>query len=157
METELRKKNHKENNKLIILAIVVSLIVGLALYGITVVTNKGYVEMNYTQLKQKMENKETFVLFIGTESCSACNMYKEILNNKFAKEYRTVTIFYIDVSKLTDAESASFNATFDYSVTPTTLVITEGRVSNIDKIEGSNNYDNLIELLKRKGIIKGEK
>lgn len=134
----------------------VLLIIIFAWVAISNNNKQGYTEISYSELQNKVANKENFVLFIGRNTCSACSMYKEILNSKFAKEHKDVTIYYIDMDKLADGESATFNSTYDYSVTPTTVVLTNGKVqSNLDKVTGSDCYDALIKLLIKKGFIKG--
>lgn len=118
---------------------------------------KGYVEITYSELQVKVNNKENLVLFVGRESCSACSTFKEILNERIPKEHKNLTIYYIDLAKLTDEELIKFNSTYDYSATPTTFIITSGKPSNLEKYEGYDSYDKLIKKLIEKGFIKGDK
>lgn len=153
-------KKKLNNKKTIIKTIGILAVLVLAVIFIAKVAKDnnrlGYTEISYSQLTEKVNNKDDFVLFIGRETCSACSMYKKILNSRFKTEYKNVTIYYIDLDKLSDEESATFNSTYDYSVTPTTVVLTDGKVqSTIDKVTGADCYDDLIGLLTRKGIIKG--
>lgn len=121
--------------------------------GCTNTKKIGYTEISYSELQDKVSNKDTFTLFIGRETCSACSTFKQILNDKFTKQYPNATIYYIDLDKLTDEEKATFNSTYDYSATPTIAVITEGKFSNTDKVTGSDKYDDVINLMKKKGLI----
>lgn len=114
----------------------------------------GYTEISYSELQDKVANKETFALFIGRASCSACTTFKQILKDKFTKEYPTATIYYIDLDKLSDEEKTTFNSTYDYSATPTIAIIVNGKFSNTNKVTGSDKYDDMISKMKEKGIIE---
>lgn len=38
-------------------------------------SKKTYTEISYDEFKQKIDNKESFILFIGAESCAHCATY----------------------------------------------------------------------------------
>ena len=117
---------------------------------------KGYEEISYKDLKSKVENSETVVLFIGRETCSACSVFKGVLNDKYAKEYsKEATIYYIDLDKLSDDEKIEFNSTYYFSATPTVTILENGKFSNQNSVTGSDQYDEMIKKMKEKGILKG--
>lgn len=133
----------------IVMAFMIMLITGCG--------NKGYKEISYNKLKEMVNNKETFALFIGKESCSSCTTFKGVLNNLYAKEYaKEATIYYIDTDKLSDDEFREFNATYSYSGTPTVTIIVEGKFTPINSVTGSNGYNDMVDLMKSKGLLKGE-
>lgn len=116
---------------------------------------KGYIEISYSELSKKTVNKDTFILFIGRASCSACSIYKEVLN-QHANDHKNIDIYYIDLDKLSIEEQAKFDATYDYSVTPTSFIIIDGSISSLyDKFTGYTIYDDLMDRLKERGIIGG--
>ena len=115
-------------------------------------TKAGYSEVSYSELNKKMENKDSFPLFIGATSCTHCNTYKEILK-EFSKKY-DVEIFYIDIDGITKDEFNQLVIDFNFQKsTPTTMIITNGeKPSTFDMFEGAS-YDKLISLLKKHGYI----
>ena len=117
---------------------------------------KGYEEITYSDLKDRVANEETIVLFIGREGCSACSVFKGVLNDKYAKEYaKEATIYYIDLDKLSNDEKIEFGATYNFSVTPTITILVDGKFSNSNSVTGSDCYDEMIKKMKDKGILKG--
>lgn len=116
---------------------------------------KGYEEITYSDLKDRVANEETVVLFIGRETCSACSVFKGVLNDKYAKEYSSeATIYYIDLDKLSDEEKIEFGSTYNFSATPTVTILVDGKFSNSNSVTGSDSYNSMIKLMKDKGILK---
>ena len=116
---------------------------------------KGYTEITYKELEKKVEDKDTFALFIGRTSCSACDVFKTILNDTYAKDYaKESTIYYIDLDDLTDEEDTLFHSKYSYSGTPTVTIITEGKFSPNDSVSGSDKYNDMIDKMRSKGLIK---
>ena len=119
--------------------------------------SSGYTEISYKELQNKVANEETIVLFIGRETCSACTVFKGILKKQYKGSYaKQATIYYIDLDKLSNEETVEFNSTYYFSATPTVAILTNGKFSNIDTVTGSNKYSELIEMMKRKGILNGD-
>lgn len=135
--------------KILLLLLVVS---SLALIGCT---KKGYINISYKELENKLSNQDTFILFIGRETCSACSVFKEVLN-EHAKDHKEIEFYYIDLDSLSDEENIKLDSKFDYSGTPTSFIIEKGQIpSSYDKYTGYNSYNDIINKLKEKGIIKG--
>ena len=117
---------------------------------------KGYTEISYSELNKKIANNETFALFIGKTSCTACDTFKEVLNDAYAKDYaEEATIYYIDTDELSDDEFAEFRTKYYYSGTPTVTIIVEGKFSSINSVTGSDKYNDMINMMKDKGLLKG--
>ena len=66
-----------------------------------------------------IKNEESFVLFIGSTSCTHCDAFKVTIN-KVVENY-DVDIKYIDISKLNNNELSSLQSKFPFSGTPTTI------------------------------------
>ena len=117
---------------------------------------KGYVEISYDKLNEKVNNKETFALFIGKTSCSSCDVFKKVLNDAYAKEYsKEATIYYIDTDALTDSEFAEFKSKYYYEGTPTVTIIVDGKFTSNNSVTGSDKYNDMINMMKDKGLLKG--
>lgn len=113
---------------------------------------RGYTELSVDELFEKIDNKETFVIVLGQETCSACSKYKETMQEVITKE--KVEIFYLDLSKLDQEEYAKVYSKFVVVSTPTTAFIIDGvEESTYNRIVGTENYDNIVAKLKAYGFI----
>ena len=100
-----------------------------------------------------IENKEDFILCMGSGTCSACGAY-EITFNDIIKEYN-VDVKYIDISKLSDEEEGSLTSKFPISGTPTTVFITDGEEEDThNRIDGNARNSKIVEKFKENGYIK---
>lgn len=114
---------------------------------------KTYNEVEYKTLMNMFEEKQSFVLFIGSTDCHHCDLYKETLNEVISK-YQ-VKINYVDISKLSVEENAKLKVYVNYNGTPTTAFIENGvETSMYDRIDGNKPMTKVIEKLKKKGYIK---
>lgn len=112
-----------------------------------------YQEVDYDKLIQMFEQKESFILFIGSTECSHCDLYKLTLDDVI-KKYQ-VKITYVDVSKLEKEEVSKLKSIVNYTGTPTTAFIENGvETSMYDRIDGNKTIDKVVEKLKKKGYIK---
>lgn len=110
-------------------------------------------EITLDELKSKIENKETFPLFVGNEGCSHCVSYKPILES-VAKDYN-ITIYHLDNSKLKDKEYNEFKRIINISGTPTIAFIEDGEEeTTLNRIVGEATYDATVKRFKSNGYIK---
>lgn len=113
---------------------------------------KTYTEINYSELQSKLDNKDTFVLVVGSSTCSACANYKTTME-KVIKD-KQVEIFYIDMKLLSEEDYAKLYSKFVVVSTPTTIFIKDGiETSTYDRIVGSANYSDVVNNLKKQGYI----
>jgi predicted bacteriocin transport accessory protein len=117
---------------------------------------KTYKRINYTELNKLINSGERFILFIGSDSCSHCTIFKGTVD-EVVEDYGVI-VNYIDVSKLTSEEYAFLNAHLSFSGTPTTVLIDSGKESVekrvLTKIRGSKSYDEFTNILKTYKFIK---
>lgn len=114
---------------------------------------KTYEEINYDTLINMVEEKQSFVLFIGSTECTHCDSYKSTLE-EVIKKYQ-VRIYYVDISKLSKEENSKLKAIANFTGTPTTVFIENGmETSMYDRIDGNRPMDKVVEKLKKKGYIK---
>ena len=105
----------KNNNKIII--IIISLICLLAIGGMIYASvvlnkkeedlNKYLVELNYKELKTKLDKKESFILVITRTDCSHCAVYKPKL--KEVLKDNNIIAYEIATDKLSAKDKAKFN------------------------------------------------
>lgn len=133
-----------------ILMVITLLLFGISLTGCKKYTT--YTELTYTELQEKMDNKETFVVVLGSSTCSACALYKTTME-KVIKDYQ-VEIFYLDIAKLSGDDDSKFESKFVISGTPTTVFIEEGvEKSTYNRINGAASYTAVVKNLKKHGYI----
>jgi len=116
---------------------------------------KTYEEISFGELKQKIENKEDFILFIGSETCSACSAYKITLN-KIIENYG-LDVKYIDLDKIGEEDYSYVRKLAYFTGTPATVFIKDGKEDKEkERITGNVKYSKAIKILTENGYIKGE-
>ena len=110
-------------------------------------------EINLDEFKKKIENKESFAIYIGNEGCSHCISYKPVLE-KVLNKY-DIDIYHIDNSKLSSSEYAEFRKYINISGNPTVCFITNGEEeTTLNRISGEVSLETTIERFKSNGYIK---
>lgn len=143
----------KKKKVIIIIAsflVVIGVIVCLFIHSY----DSNLIEVNYNELKEKIDNKEDFVLCISRTTCTHCQDYKPKLK-KVGYKYN-IDIYYIDVDLLNDDELKMFKNTvsFDGS-TPITIFFKNGEEkTTATRIEGDVSEEKLINKLKTNGFIE---
>jgi len=118
-------------------------------------------EITFSDYTQMVENKESFILFIGSRTCSHCAEFKITLDEVI--ENYNVDFKYIDIASFTSEEKTSFSNSINFDGTPTTVFIEAGvdnsctlfSCDDTKRIEGALSYQKTIEILKNNGYIKG--
>ncbi len=109
--------------------------------------SKGYTELTYAGLEEKLNNGDSFVLVIGSETCSACQDYKPVMKRVVVEE--EIDMYYMEIQSLTEEESQLLYSKYVYTATPTTIFIVDGKEeSTYNRIVGLPAYDNLVAKLK---------
>jgi predicted bacteriocin transport accessory protein len=116
---------------------------------------KNYLEeLNYEELKNKIGNKENFILYIGNKSCSHCKKFEPKFK-KIISEYKII-VYKIDTATLTNDQYQELIVSNVGSVgTPTVTFFVEGEdQGSYHRINGEVSEDKVIEKLKDDGYIK---
>lgn len=112
-----------------------------------------YHEVSYDELTKMIEKKESFVLVIGSETCSACESYKPTME-KIITTYN-VKVHYINIYPLTQEQKAGLLQYAYYTNTPTTVYFEKGvATENYNRLVGAVDYDTILASLKKNGYIK---
>ncbi|MBP3766609.1 MAG: thioredoxin family protein [Bacilli bacterium] len=125
------------------------------------VTNKDYLEkgsktyqnIDYKEYTKKINNKETFLLFVWQEGCSHCEAFEPVLNNVISN--LNIKVYGLDLKSLSEEEYSVFkNKTF-VTGTPSTLLIKDGKYLGSDyKLVGDKSEDELLNFLNSIEVIK---
>lgn len=121
----------------------------ISIFLITGCGSKNYlVEISYDEYQELLNNKETFVLEVMKQDCSACKGFRPKLK-KVAKEYK-VEIRYLDYSKLTVEQQE----TIEVSSTPTLIFYQNGEEETTSaRLVGNQAEKKIIEKLKASSFI----
>lgn len=125
----------------------------LLLVGILSLTTIGctrsrLTEISYNDYKKLLEDKETFVLEVMKNDCTACKGIKPKL--KKISDHYNIEIRYIDLSKLTDEQIDSLGV----AATPTIIFYTKGEEETTTaRVEGNVSEKKIIEKFKASNFI----
>ena len=115
-------------------------------------SNPKYTEISVTQFQEKLDAKESFILVIGSDTCSACKSYEPTMQ-KVMKD-TNLEIFYINLHVLSDEDYSKIYSSYVVTSTPTTLFFKDGvETSTYDRIVGAVDYDEVIKKLEKLGYI----
>lgn len=117
-------------------------------------SNPKYTEISVTQFQEKLDAKESFILVIGSDTCSACKSYEPTMQ-KVMKD-TNLEIFYINLHVLSDEDYSKIYSSYVVTSTPTTFFFKDGvETSTYDRIVGAVDYDEVIKKLEKLGYIGG--
>lgn len=134
--------------KILLMATLLLCVIGLT--GCSKYTT--YTELSFDELQNKLNNKDSFVLVIGSNTCSACAMYKETMEEVIKD--KQVEIFYLDNDKLNEEQYLKIKSKYIIEGTPTTVFIKDGQQTmTYGRINGSASYSEVIKMLKKYGFI----
>lgn len=141
----------KLNKKFIYLLIVI-VIVGI-IFFVTVVNGKkgNMITLNYQQYIEKIENKDSFILYIGQTGCSYCEKFEPKLRR--VMNQHELEIYYIDLAKLSETEYTIIQTKTFVKGTPTTIYIKEG-ITQADKIVGDKSETQITSFLENYHLIE---
>ena len=146
----------KNENKInLVIVLVVVLIIGTILF--IVLANNSKTEfvklIDINQFKEKIDNKDRFILVITQEGCTHCKSYIPTIT-KIGREHN-ITFYEMDEKKWSDEDTKYFKslANFDGS-TPTTFFFENGEEkSTMNRLSGNVPEYRVIEKLKAVGYI----
>ena len=111
-------------------------------------------EISYDELATKIQNKDSFVLYVGSSNCSHCADFKPILEKVINKN--KLEVYYINMANLSQAKYNAVLKKVDGQGTPTTVYIKNGKTESSPRIEGARNEEETIEFFEDLGLVKGE-
>lgn len=113
-------------------------------------------EISISELYQKVESKETFILELSQDGCSHCAAFNPTFT-KVLEDYK-ITAYYLNISKITEDEYYKFLSDFNNNEslgTPTVMFFTDGHEkTSMNRIIGSASEKELIRKLKQNDYIE---
>lgn len=146
----MKKKNYLIISGIILIVIIIGVIIW---YGISA-GSKNFIKLNYSDVLEKVNNKEDFVLCVSASECTHCKSYKPKLR-KISKDY-DIKIYYTDIDKFDDKDYDEFKEKFSFDGgTPTTIFFKDGEEkTTATRIEGDISMEKTIDKLKKNGFIE---
>lgn len=113
-----------------------------------------FISLNYNEIINKVNNKDSFVLCVSASDCIHCQDYKPKLKS-IANKYN-IEIFYTDVDTFSEENYERFKTEFSFDgSTPTTIFFNDGEEkTTATRIEGDVSTEKIINKLKKNGFIK---
>ena len=109
-------------------------------------------EITYSEYKNKINNKESFIIYFKQNGCSHCASFTPVFE-KVLNDYK-VTAYFINFSNLSDEDNKSLSNDITISGTPTVVFIKDGKeLSGLYRIEGEKERDIIINKLIKTGYI----
>lgn len=133
--------------------ILLSITLVLSVFLLTACSSGSVSEIKYSSFQKKLANKESFILEVIQDGCSYCSEFAPKFD-KVLTDYN-IKAYSLNLTGLADAERKEFNNNFQISGTPCVLFFADGEESSIlNRINGNQNKDKIIEKLKTNGYIK---
>lgn len=152
----------KETKQKLILAAVAIVVIGAIvgfIYGSSILKKQEIdldshlVIVNFKELQEKIDNKESFILLFSQTDCPHCAAFKPIFKEVLAKH--DITAYEIQIDTLTQEEKNQLSTVANVSGTPTTVFIENGvEKSTSTRLKGEATADKIEARLKAVGYIK---
>ena len=108
-------------------------------------------EINYSDLEEMIDNKESFILEIVQTGCSHCQEFSPRF--KVVLKTNDIEAYSLNLYNLTEEESEKFDELTTISGTPTVLFFEDGKETS-NRIYGAVNNEKIEEHLKDGGYIE---
>ena len=142
-----------QSRKRLIILLVCFFVIVIGGFIISSIFDKNYlIEIKYSDVIKKIENKDSFVLLLSQTTCSHCMDYKPKLA-KVAKKYK-LEVYYLETDLLDEKTHDELNSYFSFSGTPTTIFVIDGEEKTVaNRISGDVSEQKIINKLKSNGFI----
>ena len=112
-----------------------------------------YTTISLDEVYEKLDQKDSFILTIGSSNCSHCASFKPKMETEI-KLYK-VQVFYIDISELNEDEYKKFVQRMNFTGTPTTIFFEDGKETAMsNRIEGDKDIETIESKMKKAGYIE---
>lgn len=144
---------NKSKKNAIILGII-CLVILIGAFTLDRLLSKSYLkEIKYSEVMEKVDNKESFILLLSQTTCTHCMDFKPKLKN-IANKYK-ITVYYLETDLLSEEEENKLKEHFSFRGTPQTLFVVDGEEKTAaTRIDGDVSEDKIISKFKSNGYIK---
>jgi len=131
------------------------ILLGLVLSGCS---SAGLTQVKPTEITKKFEANETFVVYLGLSYCSACKIFRSIIESVI-KETKT-TVYYIEYDKESQEDLDVLvnkhliqNVAFPYSF-PIIFIVEDGKILDQFSLAQTDNEEKFKARLLKNGVIE---
>ena len=144
---------NKSKKKAIILGIICFVILIGAFIGDRLLSKSYLQEIKYSEVMEKIDNKESFILLLSQTTCTHCMDFKPKLKN-VANKYK-ITVYYLETDLLSEEEENKLKEHFSFRGTPQTLFVVDGEEKTAaTRIDGDVSEEKIISKFKSNGYIE---
>lgn len=108
--------------------------------------------ITYDTFKEKIKNKESFVVEVIQTGCSHCENFKPVFD-KFTNE-NNIEYFKLNLSNIASSDNQELSSKYDISGTPMVLIFKKGEEQKEFTISGEVSEKTLKTVFKKAGYIK---
>ena len=110
-------------------------------------------EITYKELKEKVNNKDSFILVVTRTDCSHCESFKPKF--KDVLKSNNITAYELPNDKLSEKEAKEFKKDYNVLGTPTTIFLRNGEETTVtNRLIGDVSTSKIKERLKSLNYIK---
>lgn len=143
-------KNIKK--RVIILCIICFIVLVGALVADKILSKPHLIKLEYAEVMEKIENKESFILVVSQTTCPHCSEYKPVIS-KVLKDNDLIA-YYVEFDTFSDDEKKEFNSIINFDSTPVTVFLKNGEETTAaTRIVGAKNEEYILAKLKSNGYI----
>lgn len=114
--------------------------------------SSGFIEVDTQTVNEKLENKDTFILYMGLSYCSACKIFRSVVETSIEKE--GFNVYYLEFDKVPEKDKELLTTTitsyleqnevFPYSF-PILFVLKEGTIIDQFSLQQADTEDKFIK------------
>ena len=131
--------------------VLIMLIIIVGVFTLTV-CNNNLKTIKYSDFKEKINNKETFMLIVSQTGCSHCEEYEPIL--KKVLNDNNIDAYSLNITYMSKSDFKEFKDKYSFEGTPTTMFFNKGEEIFSSRIIRSTTEKKLTNTLKRLKYIK---
>ena len=123
--------------------------------------SSGFIEVDTKTVNDKLENSDTFILYMGLSYCSACKIFRSVVKSSIEKE--NFDVFYLEFDKVPEDDKELLTTTittyleqnevFPYSF-PILFVLKEGSIIDQFSLQQADTEIKFIDRINDSGIFK---
>lgn len=139
----------KYTGLIILILVIISLIVISVVFSES--DDKYLKELNMEKVIEKIDNKDSFILYIKQTDCSHCKEFTPNFISVLSKN--NLKAYTLTLDTLSNEDKTLYEEHINVDGTPTVLFYTEGN-ENLIRIEGAQNKNKITSKLEATGFIK---
>lgn len=124
---------------------------------LTACSSEGLTQVKPTAITQKFEKNESFIVYLGLSYCSACKIFRSIVDSVIKSD--GITVYYVEYDKENEKDLAELvplleqNEVFSYTF-PIIYIVNEGKIIDQFSLEQTEDETAFKARLEKNGILE---